>query len=80
MESTGLLDQTDLAGERKRRDDGPAGAVGRAQGECVDDDDDDELLTEVERGVGAGVEGTVGAEECADIMPEHVVVRLKAAL
>ena len=70
MASTSLLDQTYLAGERKRRDDGPAGAVGRAQGECVDDDD--ELLAEVERGVGT--------EECADIVPERVVVRLKAAL
>ena len=72
MASTGLLDQTDLAGERKRRDDGLAGAVGRAQGECVDDDDDDELLAEVERGIGT--------EECADIVPERVVGRLKAAL
>lgn len=76
-----------LAGEGKGGDDDPGRAGGRAAsegvavgGEPVDDDLD--LLPEVERRipVGRALFGAVHglrAEECADVVPEDVVVRVR---
>jgi hypothetical protein len=76
-----------LAGEGKGGDNDPGGAGSRAEreriavgGETVDDDLD--LLPEVERRLPVGrvllcaVHG-LRAEECADIVPENIVVRVR---